>query len=117
MVRTFSVMSLPEFSAVKHPQYRTIHVNGIFGGVRMGYMEAVVYSEESELTKALGSMQINANRAEVNRVLECRLVIDPIQLKSIAIWMNKQVEDYEKIFGRIPSPEEVANKQKTSKDQ
>ena len=110
-------MSLPEFTCIKHDNFRTINVNGLYGGPRMGYVEANIYSEESELTKALASPQLSMNKVEVKRTLECRLVIDPIQLKSLAMWFDKQVKDYEVLFGRIPSPEEVASKQKTDKGQ
>lgn len=110
-------MTIPEFKSTKHEHFRTINVNGIFGGIRMGYLEAIVYSEESDLAKVLGSPQLDANKTEIERVLQCRLIFDPLQLKSTAIWINKKVEDYEKTFGRIPSPEEIADKQKRSKDQ
>ena len=105
-------MSIPEFKSKKHESYRTINVNGMFGGVRMGYIESIIYSEQSELTEALSSPQINPNKMEVERILECRLLWDPIQLKASALWLNQKVEEYEKLFGTIPSPEEVANKQK-----
>ncbi len=105
-------MSVPEFNAKKHEQYRTINVNGMFGGVRMGYIEAVVYTEESDLTKALGTAQVNPNKMEVDRILQCRLLWDPIQLKATSLWLNNKVKEYETLFGPIPSPEEVAEKQK-----
>ncbi|MGC1709607.1 MAG: hypothetical protein WA799_07395 [Nitrosotalea sp.] len=110
-------MSQPEFNSRKHEQYRTINVNGVFGGIRMGYVEIVTYSEEADLTKAMSSAQINPNKAEIDRVLECRLIMDPIQMKSVSLWLAKNVEEYEKLFGRIPSPEEIANKQKLDKGQ
>ena len=110
-------MSEPEFKSRRHENYRTINVNGMFGGIRMGYLEAIVYSEQSEFTKAMAFPQISPNKMEVERVLECRLVFDPIQLKSTAIWFNKQIENYEKLFGHIPSPEEVAEKQNRDKGQ
>ena len=105
-------MSVPEFKARKHEQYRTINANGMFGGVRMGYIEAIVYSEETDLTNALGSAQINPNKLEVSRILECRIIWDPIQLKATSLWLNSKVKEYEELFGSIPSPEEVAEKQK-----
>jgi len=110
-------MAIPEFKSRTHEQFRTINVNGIFGGIRMGYLEAIVYSEESDLTKVLKSPQLDANKVEIERVLHCRLIFDPLQLKSTAIWLNKKVEEYEKTFGTIPSPEEISEKQKRSKDQ
>jgi len=36
----------------------------------------------------------------------------PAQFKKVATWMNKNVENYEKIFGKILTPEEIAKKGK-----
>lgn len=105
-------MSVPEFKSRKHEHYRTINANGLYGGLRMGYIEAILYTEESDLTTALGSAHINANKMEVERILQCRIIWDPIQLKATAIWLNNKVKEYEDLFGPIPSPEEVAEKQK-----
>jgi len=105
-------MSVPEFKARKHEHYRTINANGMFGGVRMGYIEAILFTEETDLTSAMGSAQFNPSKTEIERILQCRIVWDPIQLKATAIWLNNKVKEYEELFGAIPSPEEVAEKQK-----
>ena len=110
-------MSVPEFRSKKHENFRTINVNGMFGGVRLGYIEATIYSELTDFEKAMAQPNIDKNKMEIHRIQECRLIFDPLQLKSTAIWFNQQVKQYEKLFGTIPSPEEVAEKQKRSKDQ
>jgi hypothetical protein len=33
-----------------------------------------------------------------------------MQMKSIQQWLAQRIEEYEKIFGHIPSPEEVESK-------
>jgi hypothetical protein len=43
----------------------------------------------------------------VNRTLECRLIMDPFQAKIISQWLTNHVNEYERQFGRIPSPEEI----------
>lgn len=100
-------MSPPEVETSEHPNYRTINVNGVFGGHRAMFFEIVVYSDELKATKALSSAQVAPDKSTVKRTLECRLLIDPYQAKSIALWLNQHVAEYEKLFGRIPSPEEL----------
>src|SRR5215204_6090296 len=34
----------------------------------------------------------------------------PMQMKSIQHWLNQKIAEYEKIFGQIPSPEEVESR-------
>lgn len=107
-------MTQPEIEMVEHPNYRTINVSGILGSYRAMFFEVVLHSDELKATKALAAAQIAPERSVVKRTLECRLLIDPFQAKLISQWLIQQVNEYERIFGRIPSPEEVAAKQDKS---
>ena len=71
--------------------------------------EVVLYSEQLEVAKALSSVQ-TIMPPSVSRTLECRLIIDPFQAKSIAQWLTAQVNAFEKQFGHIPSTEELQEK-------
>src|SRR5919107_2392859 len=104
-----SGVNIPEIEAKEHPNYRTINVNGVFGGLKGMYFEVVVISDELKATKALSTSTASENPI-LNRTLECRLVIDPLQAKSIAQWLTAHVSEYEKRFGRIPSAEELQDK-------
>ena len=42
--------------------------------------------------------------------MECRLIIDPFQAKSIAQWLTAHVNAFESQYGHIPSPEELQQK-------
>lgn len=102
-----SMMPTPEIEAKEHTNYRTINVNGVFGGPRGMYFEIFVYSDELKVTKALSILNAAPEKATIQRTVECRLIIDPFQAKSLAQWLEAHVAEYEKTFGRIPSPEEV----------
>jgi hypothetical protein len=99
----------PEIEVKEHPNFRTINVGGVYGmpvGMRF---EVVLYSEQLEVARALSSVQ-TPMPPSVSRILECRLIIDPFQAKSIAQWLTAQVNAFEKQFGHIPSAEELQEK-------
>lgn len=81
-------MSAPPIEVRRDELYRTIIVSGIFGGHRPGVFEAIVYTDEMDAEEALGSAQPLKERIKIQRTLQCRLVIDPVQAKSIAKWLN-----------------------------
>lgn len=106
---------IPEIKSEYSPTFKRINVNGIFGGVRPSGVEAVIYSEQNDITKVLETQPLSANRIVVKRTIECELIIDPMQMKSVLKWLTDKVKDYEELIGPIPSPEEVQSRQKRSK--
>jgi hypothetical protein len=81
-------------------------VNGLFGGSRPGYFEAVAYTDELIAKDALTTVNLAPERAYIKRTMQCRLVFDPVTAKSILSWLQTQIEQYEKTFGKIPSAED-----------
>lgn len=102
--------NLPQIDVKEHPDFRTINVNGVFGGPRGMYFEVTLYSDEVKTGQALSTFEISPHKATISRTLECRLIIDPLQAKSIAQWLTRHITEYEKKFGRIPLPDELQNK-------
>ena len=96
-----------EIEVKEHPNFRTINVNGVFGGARGMYFDIVLFSEENNVGSALSTMKPAAEKTTINRTLECRLIIDPLNAKAISQWLVQSISEYEKQFGRIPSPEEL----------
>lgn len=74
------------------------------------YFEVVIHSDELKATEALANADLAPERSELKRTLECRLLIDPFQAKLISNWLAKNIMEYEKLYGRIPSPEELGGK-------
>jgi len=99
-------MSGPKIEVSEDPNYRSVIVNGMFGGHRPGYFEAIVYTDELVGKEALSTLQLAPERAFVKRTIQCRLVFDPVTAKSIANWLNNHIKEYETVFGKIPSPED-----------
>jgi len=99
-------MTAAKIEVVEDPQYKTIIVNGMFGGHRPGYFEAIVYTDELEAKEALGTVSLAPERAFIKRTIRCRLVMDPVTAKSTAHWLMNHIVEYERIFGKIPFPPE-----------
>jgi hypothetical protein len=90
--------------------YKRIHVAGIFGGILPGGLEAVVFSEERRAEAVLETVPISPERMTVKRTVEAELIIDPMQMKSIHTWLGEKIAEYERLFGQVPSPEEVEDR-------
>lgn len=100
----------PKIVVEKDEQYRDVIVNGVFGGIRPGYLEVLVYTDKMVGDEALTDIPPAPEKIYVTRVVQCRLVIDPVQAKSIAEWLTRQVLNYESAFGKIATPEDFGKK-------
>lgn len=74
------------------------------------YFDIVLFSDESKVGSALSTIRTAPEKTTINRTLECRLIIDPLNAKAISQWLMLSIAEYEKQFGRIPSPEELLDK-------
>ncbi len=100
----------PEMHVKEHENFRTINVNGVFGGARGMYFDLVLFSDECKVGSALSTIKAAPEKTTINRTLECRLIIDPLNAKAISQWLMLNIAEYEKQFGRIPSPEELLDR-------
>lgn len=103
-------MSLPDIETEHHEDYRIIFVNQLHGGFRNQYFEFDIVSQVSNFEEPLKTPQPNYSKQVLKRILQAKLIIPPTELKSFIIFLQKTVTDYEKIYGTIPSPEEIASK-------
>jgi hypothetical protein len=100
----------PRIQSTYSDAYRRVNVAGMFGGIRPGGLEAIVYSEESRAEEVLETVPLSPDRMTLRRTIETQLIIDPMQMKAIHTWLGQKIVEYERLFGAIPSPEEVDNK-------
>ena len=109
----FNTMSgIPEIESEYSSEFRQIKVVGVAGGVVPGGLEATVYSERRDIERALKTAVPSMNLAKIKRIVECELIIDPMEMKTVYAWLGKKIEDYEVLFGPIPSPQEVETRQR-----
>lgn len=97
-------MSHPPIEIDYAKDYRTINVNGVYGGRRPGYFEAVIYSDQVNPEKALAEIPADPKKTIIIRTLETRLLFTPIQAKVFAKWLSSVIGKYEADFGTIPEP-------------
>jgi len=86
--------------------FKTVIVDGIFGGSRAGLFEMVCYTDELNAEEALASLVPDGSKVNIKRTLECRLVLTPIQAKGMLNWLSQSLDQYEKQFGKIPVVEQ-----------
>lgn len=95
----------PKVVVERHESYRTIVENGIFGGPRPGFFEWIVYTDETVADDALAAIpQPDISRVYIKRTLQCRIVTSPEEAKALAEWLNNNIKQYEKQFGKIRLP-------------
>jgi hypothetical protein len=97
--------STPEIEIMEHPNFRTINVGSVYGALLDMRFEMIIYSQHVESPKALKSGQTNIP-LKISRTSECRLIMDPFNLKAIAQWLMGQVDAFEKQYGHIMTAEE-----------
>ena len=97
---------IPKIVVEKHKDYRTIVVDGVFGGHKPGTFEVIVYTDELEPDEALAAIPTARDKIKVRRTIQCRLVLNPVQAKTLERWLATQIQAYEKKFGKIPFPAE-----------
>ena len=98
------VMVAPQFEDTKSEQYRYIFATGVLGGLNPLGAQIVFYLDRPEPetvnTPHPGAMKLK----KIVRELQVEVWMTPAQFKAIAEWMNKNIEEYEKRIGPIPTP-------------
>ena len=69
--------------------------------------EFVFWSERPKLTETLAVNPPNVQKTHLKRTIECRLLMDPAQVKLLLRSTQDMVEEYEKIFGKIDLGDET----------
>ncbi|MDP9210901.1 MAG: hypothetical protein M3N27_02790, partial [Thermoproteota archaeon] len=104
--------NLPEFEGETSPNFKKIIVEGVIGNVDSIGLELLIYSHQRIVDKALDSEPLAFNRITYKRTAECELVLSPTQLKSVYLWLGSKLEEYEALFGKIPSTQELQSRLK-----
>ncbi len=101
----------PVVEAGYSPSYRKINVNRVVGGLRPGFFEIEIISEETDFKDMLNEEPIPLGQGKeiLKRTIECKLIMDPFQTKEFLKFLTLQIQRYEKLMGEIPS-DEVINK-------
>jgi hypothetical protein len=93
---------------VTSPDFRTIIADRFYGITidSMGLRTNVI-SECNDIENVINTEEIKNEEPNLVRTVECELLIKPQQMKAFHVWLGHKIEDYEAMYGTIPSPEEV----------
>lgn len=101
---------LPELIGETSPDYKKIIVEGVIGNVDSIGLQMLVYSSLRDVSKALESEPVATQRSRFIRTAECELILSPITMKSVYEWLGEKLENYEAIFGKIPSNKDISDR-------
>ena len=100
--RTPRIIIPPKFEDVKSPNFMSIYVTGVFGGLdpNGGRLNFFLDHLEAETTNepTPGAQKVK----KVVREYQVEVHMSPTQFKNVAMWMSKHIKQYEQIFGEIP---------------
>lgn len=92
---------------VESEKYKDVIVNGFVSRRQGVNFEFVIWSEKPELAETLAVNPPNIQKAHLKRTIECRLLMDPFQIKLLLRSVRNMIEEYEKIFGKIDLGDEA----------
>lgn len=86
----------PKIETTKHPEFRVIHVNGVFGAVKAdeGFLKFYldIYEPRIKAGGKLGEMEVD----KVTREFQVEVRMSSLKFMSIANWMQGHIKELEK---------------------
>lgn len=110
------MVEMPDINVVQSDTYKEIDVTGQISHVNYDGMKMTVFHDSPDHKRTLRGGHFNASKMMINREIECTLNLSPLAMKIWLILLQKEVTKYEKAFGRILSPEEIAQKLKRTEN-
>ena len=84
--------------------YRRIPVTAFFLQLTESGFELNAFSDENDFTPQEVPQR---NSAYVRRTIETRLIVNPMQAKQLHEILGQNIQTYEQLYGKIPSPLDV----------
>lgn len=100
----------PDIEVTYDEKYKEVFVNRLLGGIRNGYFEYELISETSDFKETMKTPEFNFNKTVLKRTIHGKIVIPPMAFKEVVQLMEKQLVEYENIFGKIPTNAEIQDK-------
>jgi hypothetical protein len=101
---------------VEHPKYRTINVSGAVGIEVKDDIQITLFSVEINCDDVLSEVNFAGDQIKARRIIECRLLLDPVAAKSLQDVVNSTIANYEKTHGEIKMPTKTIDASKDSTD-
>ena len=95
----------------KHDEkYKESFITTVVGGLRNGYFEYDLITETTDFENAMKGETYNFTKMVAKRTIQMKVLIPPIAFKDVVNLFMSQITDYEKVFGRIPTQQEIEDK-------
>lgn len=91
----------PTFEDAKSEQYRHVFATGVFGGINPVDAQIIFFLDRPEPETVSTPLPGSLKLKQIVRELQVEVHMTPTAFKTVADWMNKHIEQYEKIFGPI----------------
>jgi len=102
MSKRQKVVIPPRFEDTKHPEFRCFYTTGVFGTLNPNDPQIIFYLDHLEPETTNDPKPGAQKLKKVIREAQAEIHMTPTQFKSIALWMQRHIEAYEKVFGKIP---------------
>jgi hypothetical protein len=100
--RPQEMMSVPKFEDTKSPNFAYVYVTGVFGGLDPNDGRMIFFLDRLEPETLNQPMPGNQVVKKIVRESQVEIHMTPSQFKTIALWMNQNIQRYEELFGEIP---------------
>ena len=101
---------VPKFELVKNPEFKVLHINGVFGGVDPDEGRMIFYMDHLELKMKEGGAPGGMETDKVIREVLVELRMSPLRFKSISDWMVNRIKMIEKAGYKFPKPTKTEEK-------
>jgi hypothetical protein len=91
---------IPQFDVTKNPEYKSVSSTGIFGGVSPNDAKIIFFLDRLE-PEMVRDQPGKMRTERINRELQVEIHMSPHAYKTMSLWMQRNVTQYEERFGEI----------------
>jgi len=92
---------VPRFELVKNPEYKVLHVDGVFGGVDPSEGRMIFHMDRLELKMKDGHLGV-METDHIVRELLVEIRLSPLEFKRVADWMAASIKRLKKSGYKFP---------------
>jgi len=90
--------------------YKEIFWNRVVGGVKNGYIELDLITEETDFQPSIETESMNFKKAKIRRVIHAKALIPIASFQSITTFMQDILQSYPNFFGDITQQQQPKRK-------
>ena len=105
-----------KIDVVEHSNYRSIIVSGAIGIGGQNSIEITLFSNEMNCSDYATDPQLKIGQLRARRVIECKLLMEPVVAKSLQDVLNQTISNFEKAHGEIKKSEKSDGEPKDNTD-